>query len=129
MYQLYLEAEEPEILERQKEITTARQERRFPLPPQIKPVFTEHRYRVVFNTDFNFGFGLPRTDTCATCDSLNLRIKSDPSATVAREELSNHQDMAEKGYQTMCGNKKAAVASWSNTIRSLGSAAYKSVDA
>ena len=29
----------------------------------------------------------------------------------------------------MQGDKKAAVASWSNTIRSLGSAAYRSVDA
>ena len=36
--------------------------------------------------------------------------------------------MVEKGYQTMRSDKKAAVTSWSNTNRSLSSAAYNSVD-
>ena len=99
------------------------------MPPKIKPVVTEHRYRHIFNTEFNLRFGLPRTDTCATCDRLSLRIKSDSSDTVAQQELADHKDRAAQGYQTMRGDKKAAVASWSNTIRSLGSAAYGSVDA
>ena len=128
MYHLYLEAEEPEVLARQREITKARQER-IPVPSPIKPTFGEGFYRKVFNSDFNLGFGLPRTDTCATCDRLNLALKSDPSDTAARQQLTDHQDQADKGYQTMRGDSKAAVASWSNRSRSLGSAAYSSVDA
>ena len=78
MYNLYLEAHEPAVLNREKEIVKAKQERIFPLPLKIKPVVTEHRYRMVFNRDFNLGFGLPRSDTCATCDKFNIVIKSDP---------------------------------------------------
>ena len=128
MYHLYLEAEEPEVLARQREITKARQQR-IPVPSPIKPTFGEGFYQKLFNSDFNLGFGLPRTDTCATCDRLNLVLKSDPSDTVARQQLTDHQDQADKGYQTMHGDSKAAVASWSNRSRSLGLAAYFSVDA
>lgn len=106
LYQLFLEAEEPDVVQREKEITTAQQEGRFPLPPKIKLVVTEHRYHAVFNSDFNLGFGLPSSDICATCDRLNLQIKSDPSDTGAHQELVDHQDVAEKGYKTMRGDKK-----------------------
>lgn len=129
MFQLYLEKEEPEVVKREKEIIKARQERRFPLPQNIKSVVSKHRYYEIFNSDFNLGFGLPRTDTCATCDRLSLAIKSDPSDTVSQRQLADHQDQAEKGYQTMRGDKKAAVASWSGRTRSLGLAAHNSVDA
>ena len=106
----------------------ARQQKR-PIPPKIKPVVEEHTFRKVFNSDFNLGFSLPRTDTCATCDRLNLALKSDADDTVARKQLADHQDMADKGYQSMRGDKKAAVTSWSNMIRSVGSAPYSSKDA
>ena len=129
MYQLYLEKEEPQVISREQEIVKARQERRFPLPQKMQPTVSEHFYRKVFNSDFNLGFGLPRTDTCATCDRLNLVLKSDPSDTEARQQLTDHQDKADKGYQTMRGDSKAAVASWSNRSRLLGSAAHSSVDA
>ena len=59
MYYQYLEAEEPEVLQREVDITNARQERRFPLPPKMKLVVTEQRYHRIFNTEFNLGFGLP----------------------------------------------------------------------
>ena len=84
---------------------------------------------MVFNRDFNLGFGLPRSDTCATCDKFNIVIKSDPNDMGARQQLADHQDMADKGYQTMRGDKKAAVASSSGKSRPLGSAAFSSVDA
>ena len=53
MYQQYLEAKEPEVVQREKDIIKARQERRFPLPPKIKPVVTEHRYRHIFKVHMN----------------------------------------------------------------------------
>ena len=129
MYQLYLEKKEPQVVIRKQEIIAARQQRISPLPKKIKPVVEEHTYRKVFNNDFNLGFGLPHLDTCATCDRLHLVLKSDPSDTSALQQLTDHQDKADKGYQTMRGDKKAAVASWSNNTRSLGLAAYTSVDA
>ena len=63
---------------------------------------------MVFNRDFNLGFGLPRSDTCANCEKLNLIIKSDPNDMGARQQLADHQEMADKGYQTMRGDRKAA---------------------
>ena len=80
MYNLiYLEAVEPEVLEREKDIIRARQERR-PIPEKLKLAVGEHSYRKVFNSEFNLRFGLPCLDTCATCDRLNLTLKSDPGA-------------------------------------------------
>ena len=127
MYNLYLEAHEPEILAREKEIVKARREN-LPVPAKLKPVVGEHTYRRVFNSDFNLGFGRPRTDTCATCDKLNLTLKSNPGNTVARRQLADHQDMADEGYQSMRDDKNLAVASWSDMTRSLGSADFCSKD-
>ena len=127
MYNLYLEAHEPEILAREKEIVKARREN-LPVPAKLKPVVTVHAYRRVFNSDFNLGFGRPRTDTCATCDKLNLTLKSNPGNTVARQQLADHQDMGDKGYQSMRDDKNVAVASWSDMTRSLGSADFCSKD-
>ena len=80
MYNLiYLEAMESEVLEREKDIIRARQERR-PIPEKLKLAVGEHTYRKVFNSEFNLRFGLPCLDTCATCDRLNLALKSDPGA-------------------------------------------------
>ena len=38
--------------------------------PQIKYDF----YRDYFNSHFNLSFGIPKTDTCATCDELNVKL-------------------------------------------------------
>ena len=46
-----------------------------------------------------------------------------------QQELADHEDRVAQSYWTMQGDKKAAVASWSNAIHSLGSAACRSVDA
>ena len=64
-----------------------------------------------------------------TCDRLNLALKSAPGDTVARQQLADHQDKADKGYQSMRGDKNAAVETWGGYTRSLGTAAYCSKDA
>ena len=89
----------------------------------------EHTYRKVYNSEFNLRFGLPRSDTCANCDRLNLALKSDPGDTVAHQQLADHQDKADKGYQNMRGDKNAAVNSWNGYTRCLGTAAYCLKDA
>ena len=60
---------------------------------------------------------------------LNLALKFDPGDTVAHQQLADHQDKADKGYQNMRGDKNAAVYSWNGYTRSLGTAAYCSKDA
>ena len=89
----------------------------------------EHTYRKVYNSEFNLRFGLPRSDTYANCDRLNLALKSDQGDTVAHQQLADHQDKADKGYQNMRGDKNAAVNSWNGYTRSLGTAAYCHKDA
>ena len=117
------------MIERKREIIKAKKERIFPLPLKVKPVATKHRYRMVFNSDFNLGFGLPCSDTCANCGKLNIVIKSDPNDMGVRQQLADHQDMADRGYETMQGNREAASASWSSKSRPLGLAGFSSVDA
>lgn len=51
MYNLYLEAEEPELLLRDQQRVEARQEKR-PVLPKVNPVVEEHTYREAFNSDF-----------------------------------------------------------------------------
>ena len=39
-----------------------------------KPLASEHFYHDIFTGEFNIYFGYPRTDTCSTCDGLQLKI-------------------------------------------------------
>ena len=57
--------------------------------PKLLPKISQDYYRRVFNTEFNLGFGLPRTDTCARCDELALAIKvsSGEDAELVGKEL------------------------------------------
>ena len=73
----------------------------------MKLALGEHTYRKVYNSEFNLRFGLPRSDTCANCDRLNLALKSDPGDAVAHQQLADHQDKEDKGYQNiLCGETK-----------------------
>ena len=54
----------------------SRQENRFPAPIPKKPKISLYMYRNIFNTELNLSFGLPRTDTCARCDALDMALLS-----------------------------------------------------
>ena len=96
MYNLYLEAEEPELLLREQQRVEARQEKR-PVLPKVNPTVEEHTYREAFNSDF-------------TCDIWIMwsMFNSDPGDTVGSYQLVDHQDMADKGYQSTWGSKKSS---------------------
>ena len=98
-------------------------------PRKTKAGRGEHSYHKVFNSEFNLRFRVRRSDTCTTCDRLNLALKSDPGDTVAHQQLTDHQDKVDKGYQNMRGDKNVAVDSWSSYTCSLRTAAYCSKDA
>lgn len=57
----------------------------------LNPV-KESYYRKVFCNDFNIGFKLPKTDTCKTCDFLNIQIKN---AEVTSESADNFKTQLE----------------------------------
>lgn len=39
-------------------------------------VLSEHKFREIFNTEFNLAFKRTKTDTCKTCDEINAKINS-----------------------------------------------------
>ena len=71
MHQLYLEKFEPEA-------------------SVIGPQVTYQFYLNFFNTNFNLSFGVPKTDTCATCDSLDVTI-SDTVDTIEKQKLQDEK--------------------------------------
>ena len=93
------------------------------LPPPIQPTVSEHYYRHIFNTEFNLGFGTPRSDTCTRCDELAIAI--DAAHGIEKEnferEQSDHQTKAKARYTMKREEKQAAKESWSGTRRRLGS--------
>ena len=91
MYRLYLEKHEPEA----------------GTNPQAK----EWLYRKIFNEEFNLSFGYPRSDTCETCDLLNVTIKatiSEEDREEIQKELADHQEKASQGYQLLRDDTKAS---------------------
>ena len=79
MHQLYLEKFEPEA-------------------SVIGPQVTYDFYLNFFNSNFNLSFGVPKTDTCATCDSLDVTIID----TVEKQKLQNEKQAHLMKYQ--CNN-------------------------
>ena len=65
-----------------------------------------HTYREEFN-QLNIGFGLPRSDTCAQCDRLEISIaeaeasNDQTKASHLRQEKEKHHRKAEKAYSTL----------------------------
>ena len=74
MHEMYLEAHEPEVYALIKAGEEA--------DPEVKYEY----YRNYFNTHFNLSFGLPKTDTCARCDELNIKI-NDATDETERQRL------------------------------------------
>lgn len=64
----------------------------------IEPI-SEDKYRRIFTEDFNISFKMPKSDTCPTCDELNINIKSSDEQQRLQYErqLELHQRRAEAG--------------------------------
>lgn len=41
----------------------------------FRHIFKENYFRHIFNTDYDIGFGSPRTNVCSTCLQLTEKIK------------------------------------------------------
>lgn len=51
----------------------------------IQPIATRALFRKVFNTEFNLGFGSPKTDICSTCLQFQEKIKIETDVTKKTE--------------------------------------------
>lgn len=86
----------------------------------IEPVL-EHMYRKIFCTEYNIGFKLPKSDTCKTCDQLNIKIES---ATKERNDqelyrLSTELNLHKAKAKAMQDLLKSSVEESKNNIRKL----------
>ena len=71
----------------------------------------EWLYRKIFNEEYNLSFGYPRSDTCETCDLLQIKIqasKSDADREEATSELAEHHEKASQGYSSLRADTKAS---------------------
>ncbi|XP_046809073.1 uncharacterized protein LOC124420415 [Lucilia cuprina] len=65
---------------------------------------TYRSYLRTFNTKFKLGFGLPRSDTCKTCDELFTKMinsNNEVEMNAISNELGKHQETAEVAYATL----------------------------
>jgi hypothetical protein len=61
-------------------------------------------YSTVFKTQFNLGFGTPRTDVCSICENFGHRIKSEQDEKIRKNmvcELMLHKRRAKKFYELL----------------------------
>lgn len=117
MYQLFLSKHDPDYIayrERRREALVSHQEAD---AEEIKPTITEHYYHDVFVNEFNIHFGLPRSDTCDTCDSLKVRIEgaaTDEEKAKLEQQLQDHLKLADEGYATLRKDIEMCRESWSH---------------
>ena len=88
-------------------------------------------YHKIFTTEFNFGFGLPRSDTCMRCDELNLSIKQAVGEEKQRItfQLEQHHEDARQGFESKRSDKAAAIRSWTGKTRLIGGQQPRTKDA
>ena len=98
MHEMYLEMYEPDEFAKLKEGHDAN--------PMVKYDFSDY-----FNTHFNLSFGVPKTNTCSTCDELNVKIR-DASDAVTKQTLEGekqiHLHASQEFYTELRGCTKLA---------------------
>ncbi|XP_072402179.1 uncharacterized protein [Diabrotica undecimpunctata] len=67
--------------------------------PPNKPPVTRQWYNEIFISKFNLSFARPKVDTCSTCDSLAVQIKSGDKAAVTEQELHHRRGLLQKQCQ------------------------------
>ena len=67
-----------------------------------KPLVKYHYYSKVFNEEFNFSFGYPKTDTCGTCEKFKIELSSLQDRLAEKQDAQQrhkeHLRSAEKFY-------------------------------
>lgn len=116
MYQMFLAVHVSrfmEFLESKREALIRHQQLEI---TEIKPIITEHYYRDIFVTEFNLHFGLPRSDTCSSCDSFKVRVdaaKTDDEKSQLKKQWEDYLKLAEQSYASLCKDCEMCQESWS----------------
>ena len=78
-------------------------------------------FREIFCTQYNIGFGQPRSDTCSKCDELNVQLSAvdESEKDKVRKELELHHRKAEKGYKMLRDESQVAKESWDGKTRAF----------
>ena len=114
MYELFLSAHNPEYLEYIERKKQALINHETVEIVEVKPIVTKHYYNDTFVNEFNLHFGYPRSDTCDTCDHLNMEISTKEDDEKARLQKQLNLDAAEKGYDRLRKDIQACKESWSH---------------
>ena len=118
MYEMFLSTHNPKYLEYTRKKKEAFMNHETVEIEEVKPIVTKHYYHDVFVNEFNLHFGYPRSDTCDTCDHLNIEIstpdKSDGEKARIQKQLNDHLDAAEKGYDRLRKDINACKETWSH---------------
>ena len=102
MWTVYLQIHEPEqylLLQRG-------------MKANMNPSVKYASYKHIFDTEFNIGFGSPRSDTCLKCDQLEqeveaLKAAGDVEGLEAKEnERRLHHTKADNGYELLSNKAK-----------------------
>ena len=99
MHKLYLKEYEP--------IEYKKLQQNEPIDPVVKYEY----YREYFNTNFNLVFGRPKTDTSATCDVLDVKVRDTIDGNEKRrlqEEKERHLRQAQQFYTELCTSTQMA---------------------
>ena len=73
-------------------------------------MLVEQSYHKIFDMEFNFGFGRPRSDTCLECDSLHIKLQSANEEEKQEIQLTNTTVMhAESAYAQLNSDKHRSI--------------------
>ena len=74
------------------------------------PIVSYHYYLKYFQENFNLSFGYPRTDTCCTCDQLQVQFDSasDAMKALITEQKEDHLRRADSFYSSMRAHTQLA---------------------
>ena len=77
-----------------------------------RPIVSYHYYLKYFQENFNLSFGYPRTDTCSTCDQLQVQLDSASESTSMKalitEQKEEHLHKAERFYSSLRAHTQLA---------------------
>lgn len=66
----------------------------------------EDRYRRIFCSEYNIGFKLPKSDTCATCDEYNTLLDTHKGDENKLKEIKTNLDLHQRRAEAMQTNMK-----------------------
>ena len=123
MYNLFLEEKQPEYLTYLRALEDCRQKQIQYTGRVVKPMLVERTYRNIFDTEFNLGFGQPRSDTCVECDALHMQLQSasEQEKEDIQSQLDKHHREAEAAYAQLNADKQTAKESWKGKVREFSS--------